>query len=72
MTPDNPPPGFVAMLQGAELLNVGQFAYMTYRSTRVEPAGQNGLRIFDELNLHGATRPVCSMPRTMADILATP
>jgi polyisoprenoid-binding protein YceI len=58
ITPDNPPPGFVSKLQGAEFFNVGQFAQMTYRSTRVEPVGQNGLRIFGELTLLGATKPV--------------
>jgi polyisoprenoid-binding protein YceI len=58
ITPDNPPPGFVATLQGAEFFNVGQFAQMSYRSKRVEPVGSNGLRIFGELTLHGATKPV--------------
>jgi polyisoprenoid-binding protein YceI len=31
---------------------------MTYRSTRVERVGQNGLRITGDMTLHGATRPV--------------
>jgi polyisoprenoid-binding protein YceI len=58
ITPDNPPPGFVATLQGAQLLDVGRYLQMTYRSTRVERVGQNGLRISGELTLHGVTRPL--------------
>jgi hypothetical protein len=57
-TPDNPPPGFVASLRGAQWLNAGQFPRITYRSTRVEPVGQNALRIFGDLTLHGLTQPV--------------
>lgn len=58
ITPDNPPPGFVAALRGAQWLNAGQFPKITYRSTRVEPVGQNGMRITGELTLHGVTHPV--------------
>jgi polyisoprenoid-binding protein YceI len=58
ITPDNPPPGFVAALRGAQWLDTGRFPQMTYRSTRVEPTGQNTLRITGDLTLHGATRPV--------------
>jgi polyisoprenoid-binding protein YceI len=58
LTPDNPPPGFVASLLGAQWLNAGKFPEMTYRSTRVERVGQNGLRITGDMTLHGATHPV--------------
>lgn len=58
ITSDNPPPGFVATLRGAQLLNAGEFPRITYRSTRVEPVGQNALRIFGDLTLHGKTQPV--------------
>jgi len=58
ITPDNPPPGFVAALRGAQWLNAGQFPTITYRSSRVEPAGQNAVRIFGDLTLHGTTQPV--------------
>jgi len=58
ITPDNPPPGFVAALQGAQWLNAGQFPQMTYESTRVQAVGKNGLRITGELTLRGVTRPV--------------
>ena len=58
ITPDNPPPGFVAALQGVQWLNAGQFPQITYRSTRVEAVGKDRLRITGDLTLHGATRPV--------------
>jgi polyisoprenoid-binding protein YceI len=58
ITPDNPPPGFVASLRGAQWLNAGQFPQITYRSTRAEPVGQNAMRIFGDLTLHGTTHPV--------------
>jgi polyisoprenoid-binding protein YceI len=31
---------------------------MTYKSTKVERAGKNGLRISGDLTLHGVTKPV--------------
>jgi polyisoprenoid-binding protein YceI len=58
ITPDNPPTGFVAALQGAQWLNAGQFPQITFESTHVEAAGQNGLRITGNMTLHGVTRPV--------------
>lgn len=58
ITPDNPPPGFVAALQGAQWLNAGQFPQITYRSRRVEAVGRNGLRIFGDLTLHGISKQV--------------
>jgi polyisoprenoid-binding protein YceI len=58
ITPDNPPPGFVAALQGAEWLNAGQFPQITYKSTRVEAVGKDGIRITGDMTLHGITKPV--------------
>lgn len=58
ITHDSPPPGFLAALRGAQWLDAGQFPKITYRSTRVEPAGANAIRIFGDLTLHGATHPV--------------
>ena len=55
---DNLPDGFLNELQGPKFLDAGRFPKMTYRSTRVEPVGANGLRIYGELTLHGATKPV--------------
>jgi polyisoprenoid-binding protein YceI len=58
ITPDNPPAGFVASLVGAQWLNAARFPQITYRSTRVESVGSNGLRITGDLTLHGTTKPV--------------
>jgi polyisoprenoid-binding protein YceI len=58
ITPDSPPPGFVAALRGAQWLNAGQFPQITYRSTRVEAVGHNAMRITGDLTLHGKTKPV--------------
>jgi polyisoprenoid-binding protein YceI len=58
ITPDNPPPGFVAALRGAQWLNAGQFTQIAFHSTRVEPTGPGALHILGELTLHGVTQPV--------------
>jgi polyisoprenoid-binding protein YceI len=58
ITPDNPPPGFVVALQGAQWLNAGQFPQITYKSTRVEATGKNKIRITGDMTLHGTTKPV--------------
>jgi len=58
ITPDNPPPGFVASLQGVQWLNAGQFPQITYKSRHVETVGKNGLRITGDMTMHGVTRPV--------------
>ena len=55
---DGAPEGFMATLAGAQWLDADKFPQMTYRSTKVERAGKNGMRIHGELTLHGVTRPV--------------
>jgi polyisoprenoid-binding protein YceI len=55
---DNAPDGFMATLAGPEWLDAGKYPQMTYRSTKVERAGANGMRISGELTLHGVTKPV--------------
>jgi len=58
LTPDNPPPGFAEALRGAQWLNAGQFPQITFRSTRVQAVGENGLRVTGDFTLHGVTKPV--------------
>ena len=58
LTPDNPPPGFVTALHGAQWLDAGQFPQITFKSTRVEAVGKDGLRITGDMTLHGITKPV--------------
>jgi polyisoprenoid-binding protein YceI len=55
---DGAPEGFLASLAGAQWLDADKFPQMSYRSTKVERAGKNGMRISGELTLHGVTRPV--------------
>jgi len=55
---DNAPEGFMATLAGPEWLDAAKYPEMTYRSTKVERTGTNGLRISGQLTLHGVTRPV--------------
>ncbi|MEJ0035418.1 MAG: YceI family protein [Gammaproteobacteria bacterium] len=55
---DNAPEGFMATLAGPEWLDAGKYPEMTYRSTKVERNGTNGLRISGQLTLHGVTKPV--------------
>ncbi len=55
---DGAPAGFMATLAGKEWLDAAKYPQMTYRSTKVERTGSNGLRISGELTLHGVTKPV--------------
>jgi polyisoprenoid-binding protein YceI len=55
---DNAPEGFMTTLAGPEWLDAGKYPEMTYRSTKVERAGVNGLKISGQLTLHGVTKPV--------------
>jgi len=55
---DGAPAGFMATLAGKEWLDADRFPKMTYRSTKVEKAGANGLRITGDLTMHGVTKPV--------------
>jgi polyisoprenoid-binding protein YceI len=55
---DGAPAGFMAALAGKDWLDADKHPEMTYRSTKVERVGTNGLRISGDLTLHGVTRPV--------------
>ncbi len=55
---DNPPPSFLAMLQGADWLDAERYPEMKFRSTSVTSLGGRRLRVRGDLTLHGTTRPV--------------
>jgi polyisoprenoid-binding protein YceI len=55
---DNPPSGFLAILQGADWLDAGRYPEMKFRSTRVTSLGGRRLRVRGDLTLHGTTKPV--------------
>jgi polyisoprenoid-binding protein YceI len=45
-------------LRSANFLEVDQHPTMTFKSTRVEPAGQDRYRMSGDLTIKGTTRPV--------------
>ena len=45
-------------LRGPDFLDAARYPAITFKSTKVEKAGANGLRITGDLTLHGVTRPV--------------
>lgn len=55
---DNAPPGFLDTLRGDAWLDAARHPAITFRSTRVEPAGGKRLRIAGDFTLRGVTRPV--------------
>jgi polyisoprenoid-binding protein YceI len=56
--PDPAKHDFNAALQSEQWLNVAQHPEMTFRSTRIEPAGPNKVRVTGDLTLRGITKPV--------------
>jgi polyisoprenoid-binding protein YceI len=55
---DGAPAGFMATLAGKDWLDADRFPKITYRSTKVEKVGADGLRITGDFTLHGVTKPV--------------
>ena len=45
-------------LRSPDFFDAAQFPTITFKSTRVEAAGANKLRVFGDLTVHGVTRPV--------------
>lgn len=45
-------------LRSADFFDAEQFPTITFKSTRVEAAGDKKLRVFGDLTVHGVTRPV--------------
>ena len=55
---DNPPSGFLALLQGADWLDAARYPEMKFRSNAVTRLGGRRFRVRGDLTLHGTTRPV--------------
>jgi polyisoprenoid-binding protein YceI len=53
-----PPAGFLDTLLGAAWFDAARFPQITFRSTGVEPAAPNQMRIHGELEFRGVKRPV--------------
>ena len=45
-------------LKGASFFDQAQFPNITFKSTRVEKAGSDGLTVTGDLTLHGVTKPI--------------
>ena len=45
-------------LRSADFFDAAQFPTIAFKSTRVEAAGDNKLRVFGDLTVHGVTKPV--------------
>jgi polyisoprenoid-binding protein YceI len=55
---DNPPPGFLDILHGAEWLNAGAFPQITFQSTKIVMTAPNKADVTGDLTLHGVTKQV--------------
>jgi polyisoprenoid-binding protein YceI len=47
-----------AHLKSADFFDVQQFPKMTFKSTKIEPAGPGKYKVTGDLTLHGVTKPV--------------
>ena len=47
-----------AHLKSADFLEVDKFPTITFKSTKIEKTGGNGLKITGDLTVHGVTKPV--------------
>ena len=45
-------------LKGPEFFDAAQYPQITFKSTRVEPAGANALKVTGDLSVHGVTRSI--------------
>lgn len=45
-------------LKSADFFNVAEYPAITFKSTKVERAGENQLKVTGDLDLHGVTKPV--------------
>lgn len=54
----SPPAGFTETLKGEQWLDTAKYPIITFRSTKVEPSGDNKARITGDFTLRGVTKPV--------------
>jgi polyisoprenoid-binding protein YceI len=65
---DNPPPGFLDMLHGAEWLNAGAFPQITFQSTKIVMTAPNKADVTGDLTLHGVTKqPAYNLQRGLGE-----
>jgi polyisoprenoid-binding protein YceI len=61
-----------AHLKGPDFLDVAKYPTITFKSTKVEAAGQNEWKVTGDLTLHGVTRPVVLDVETAAPPIQDP
>ncbi len=54
----SPPAGFTETLKGEQWLDTAKYPTISFKSTRVEPSGDNKARITGDFTLHGVTKRV--------------
>jgi polyisoprenoid-binding protein YceI len=57
-----------AHLKSPDFFDVAKYPSITFKSTRVEKAGKDGLRVTGDLTLHGVTKPVVLAVTTTAEV----
>ena len=55
-------------LKSADFFDVAKYPTMTYKSTKVEKAGKDRLKVTGDLTLHGVTKPVVLDVSTSAEV----
>ncbi|WP_346322430.1 YceI family protein [Emcibacter sp. SYSU 3D8] len=53
-----PPEGFTETMKGPQWLDTAKYPTITFKSTKVEPTGENTATITGDFSLHGVTKPV--------------
>ena len=57
-----------AHLKSADFFDVAKYPTMTFKSTKVEKAGKDRLKVTGDLTLHGVTKPVVLDVSTSAEV----
>lgn len=59
-------------LRSADFLDVAKYPTITFRSTRIEPAGEGAYRVAGDLTLHGTKRPIVLEVRDLTPPIVDP
>jgi len=59
-------------LRGPDFLDVDRFPTISFRSTRIEPAGEGEFRVTGDLTLHGTTKPIVLEVRDLTPPIKDP
>jgi polyisoprenoid-binding protein YceI len=59
-------------LKSPDFFDVAKYPTATFKSTKVEKAGKNKLKVTGQLDLHGVSKPVVLEVRSLTDAFKTP